>query len=153
MNNSGDAAGGTPRNPYRRKEDKKANSRHRRGSLDVSTSTVLTSRSGRGHHHSNRSDVAMEWAVDSLRGSIRTLVRDRTRYGELMLEIAAFVRKPEEERLSAEENGRLVQRLAHKLQLDGEPKTRDAAISLCSQLVALEGLGKMLKDGSNSSTA
>lgn len=89
----------------------------------------------------------MEWAVDSIRSSIRSLVKDRTRYGEVMLEVAAFVRRPEEERLSVEENGRLVRRLHAKLQIQDD-RTRDAAVSLCSQLVALEGLGKLLRENS-----
>lgn len=91
----------------------------------------------------------MEWAVDSIRSSIRSLVKDRTRYGEVMLEVAAFVRKPEEERLSVEENGKLVRRLHAKLQIQDE-RIRDAAVSLCSQLVALEGLGKLLRENSQS---
>eukprot|EP00796_Vickermania_ingenoplastis_P008257 gene8257-5777_t len=96
------------------------------------------------------SPAVMEWVVDSIRSSIRSLVKDRTRYGEVMLEVAAFVRKSEAERLSPEENGRLVRRLQSKLQLQDE-KSRDAAISLCSQLVALEGLGKLLRDTSQPS--
>lgn len=95
---------------------------------------------------SSLTPAMMEWAVDSLRSSIRSLVKDRTRYGELMVEVAGFVRKSEEERLSVSENSKLVQRLQRKLQMDDNERTRDAAVSLCSQLVALEGLSKLIRD-------
>lgn len=88
----------------------------------------------------------IEWAVDSLRGSIRSLIKDRTRYGELMVEIGTFVRKSEEERLSVKENSKLMRRLSSKLQVEDDERTRDAAISLCTQLVALEGLSRLLSE-------
>lgn len=93
------------------------------------------------------SSAALEWTVDSVRSSIRSLVKDRTRYGEVMLEVAAFLRKTEDERFSPEENGKLVRRLSSKMTLQ-DGASRDAAISLCSQLVALEGLRKLTKEGS-----
>lgn len=88
----------------------------------------------------------IEWTVDSLRGCIRSLVKDRTRYGELMVEIAAFVRKSEEERLSVKENSKLMRCIKSKLHMEDDERTRDAAISLCTQLVALEGLGRLLSE-------
>lgn len=122
------------------------------------------SRSSRGEKHRHKSrksqekssrggpsltPAMMEWAVDSLRGSIRSLVKDRTRYGEIMVEVAGFVRKTEEERLSVSENSKLVRRLQSRLRMDDNERTRDAALCLCSQLVALEGLSKLLRDPQN----
>lgn len=88
---------------------------------------------------------AIEWYIDAIRTSIRSLVRERTRYGQVMLEVAAFVRKGEDYRFSLEGNARFVRRLEMVLQLSDDA-TRSLATSLCSQLVALESLSRSIQE-------
>lgn len=85
---------------------------------------------------------AVEWSVDGIRSTLRTLLRNRDLYGDVMQEVAVFVSQREEARLSARANEIFMQRL-RKLMPDD--RLFYGAVPLCAQLVALEGLDHTLR--------
>lgn len=85
---------------------------------------------------------AVEWSVDGIRSTLRTLLRNRDLYGDVMQEVAMFVSQKEEARLSARANEIFMQRLRSLLKDD---RLFFGAVPLCAQLVALEGLDYTLR--------
>lgn len=86
---------------------------------------------------------AVEWSVDGIRSALRTLLRNRDLYGDVMQEVAVFVSQQEEARLSARANEIFMQRLRKLLP---EDRLFYGAVPLCAQLVALEGLEQILRN-------
>jgi hypothetical protein len=89
---------------------------------------------------------AVEWSVDGIRSTLRTLLRNRDLYGDVMQEVAVFVSQKEEARLSARANEVFMQRLRKLLP---EDRLFYGAVPLCAQLVALEGLDHTLRHSTN----
>ncbi|KPA85300.1 hypothetical protein ABB37_01636 [Leptomonas pyrrhocoris] len=86
---------------------------------------------------------AVEWSVDGIRSTLRTLLRNRDLYGDVMQEVAVFVSQKEEARLSARANEVFMYRLRKLLPDD---RLFYGAAPLCGQLVALEGLNHTLRN-------
>ncbi|KAK7194782.1 hypothetical protein NESM_000398500 [Novymonas esmeraldas] len=85
---------------------------------------------------------AVEWSIDGIRSTLRTLLRHRDLYGETMQEVAMFVSQPEEARLAVRANEVFMKRLRKLLRDDA---VFFGAAPLCAQLVALEGLDSTLR--------
>ena len=79
--------------------------------------------------------------MDGIRSALRTLLRNRDLYGDVMQEVAVFV--SQQARLSARANEIFMQRLRKLLP---EDRLFYGAVPLCAQLVALEGLEQILRN-------
>ncbi|KPI89453.1 hypothetical protein ABL78_1417 [Leptomonas seymouri] len=86
---------------------------------------------------------AVSWSVDGIRGTLRSLLRSRDLYGDVIQEVSVFVSQKEEARVSARANEIFMLRLRKLLPDD---RLFYGAAPLCAQLVALEGLDHTLRN-------